>query len=61
MTKIVRERPEVEDDEDIVRFQVYMSPKDKKTVLGVWETCLPVRSMPSDISHAAFRSGGTGL
>ncbi len=37
MTKIVRERPEVEDDEDIVRFQVYMSPKDKKTVLGVWE------------------------
>ena len=37
MTKIVRERSEAGDDEDIVRFQVYMSPKDNKTVLGVWE------------------------
>ena len=37
MTKIVRERPEMEVDEDIVRFQVCMSPKDKKTALGVWE------------------------
>ena len=37
MTKIVCERPEVEVDEDFVRFQVYMSPKDKKTVLGSWE------------------------
>ena len=37
MTKIVRERPEMEVDEDIVRFQVCMSLKDKKTVLGVWE------------------------
>ena len=35
MTKIVRELPEGEVDEDIVQFKVYMSPKDKETVLGV--------------------------
>ena len=45
MTKIVRERPEVEDDEDIVRFQVYMSPKDKKPF---WAS----GSMPTGPEHA---------
>ena len=44
MTKIVRERPKAEDDKDIVRFQVYMSPK-KKNPFKRLGACLPVRSM----------------
>ena len=49
MTKIVRERPEVEDDEDIVRFQVYMSTKDKSTVLGVREHAY--QSGAAEVTH----------
>ena len=61
MTKILRERPEVEIDEDFVRFGVSMSPKDKKTVLGFWDHAYRSEKKQATWATSALRSGGTEL